>query len=472
MTLAADLRAALTTEPPWRPNPGPQSAFMASSAFEVLYGGAAGGGKSEALLQKALCGVHDSRYNGILFRRNFPDLDKSLIPRSRVAYRKAYPGAVYNDAKHVWTFPSGARIHFSHLEYDKNVYDHQSAEYQFIGFDELTHFTEWQYTYLLSRARSSFGMQPVIRAATNPGGPGHEWVMRRWGPWLDPKNDVHAEPSEVLRYRSDGDGERWASDGQLSRTFIPARLSDTPQLSGTGYDHQFGAMDPVTRAQLLGGDWLIQPAAGLYFQRAWFTYVDAMPPQRSDTYVQRVRFWDKAATAPHEGNRDPDWTAGVKLARIVDDYYVEHVERFREGPGEVEKRIRAVAESDGRHVGVRMAQDPGSAGKSEAAAYVRLLEGWDIQTARETGDKVTRAKAVSAQCSPQSTGGAVGRVSVVRGPWVDAFIAELEAFPEGNHDDQVDAFSGAFNALADGALRIRRPKTSSGGRWGDGGRGW
>lgn len=429
----------------WTPNPGPQTAFMASDAFECLYGGAAGGGKSEALLQRALRGVGDGRYTAILFRRSFPDLERSLVARSRVAYPRAHPTAEYNEAKKVWTFPSGARIYFGHLEHDKSVQDHQSAEYQFIGFDELTHFTEWQYTYLLSRARSSFGAKPVIRAATNPGGPGHDWVLRRWGPWLDPRyNGPHAEPGQVLRYSSGREGEQWAAEGRLSRQFIPARLTDTPQLAGTGYDEQLGALDPVTRAQLLDGDWTVRPAGGLYFRRDWFTLIDAGQVPRG---ARRIRAWDLAATEPHDGNRDPDWTVGVKVAEHNGTFYIEDVARMRGAPGAVERFIQATAEADTTATRIRLPQDPGAAGKSVAAAYVRLLTGFSVRTKPVTGDKVMRASPVSAQASPQSTGGPRGRFCIVRAPWNDAFLSTLEGFPDAKHDDDVDALADAFDEL-------------------------
>jgi predicted phage terminase large subunit-like protein len=476
--LSAMLQSLKAVEAAWRPNPGPQSEFMLSPAFEVLYGGAAGGGKSVALVHDALRDVDKPHYRGLLLRRTFPELEKTLISISHIAYRTAHPGAAYNAQKRQWVFPSGARIDFGYLDRDDDVYQYQGAEYQYIGWDEVTHFSERQYTYLLSRARSAHGLTPRIRAATNPGGPGHEWVMRRWAPWLDAKSEVRAKPGELLHYRNTVEsGEEWTPDGALSRVFIPARIADNPHIANVdpGYIERLRGLDPVTRAQLEDGDWLVQPAAGLYFRREWFTFVDSLPPPFAGVTVSRVRFWDKAATPPHDGNRDPDWTVGLKLAKVGEYYYVEDIERMRAGPGDVEKRILAVSQSDGQQCGIRMAQDPGSAGVSEAAAYVRLLSGYDIQTARETGDKVTRAKAVSAQASPQSTGGERGRIHILRGTWVDAFVRELESFPDGGHDDQVDALSGAFNALADGATQVYRPKKlySNGGRWGgDTGRGF
>lgn len=416
---------------------------MACTAFEALYGGAAGGGKSEALLHAALAQAHRPTYVGLLLRRSFPDLEKSLIDRSRVAFRERFPGAVYHEGKKVWTFPSGAKVYFGYLERDADVLQYQGAEFQFVGFDELTHFTEKQYTYLLSRIRGTRGIPLRMRAATNPGGPGHEWVMKRWAPWLDPSADRHADSGEVLRYRSGADGEAWDATGALSRTFIPARLADTPQLAGTNYDEQLGSLDAVTRAQLLDGNWLIRPAAGLYFKRSWF--VEAPPLPREG--AQRVRYWDRAAT-----DGGGDWTVGLRLARSADGViWVEDVVRLRGSPAKVEAAICATAVTDGRDVMVGIEEDPGSAGKFEAAYYVRALQGFNVRLFKPSGDKVTRAQPVSAQAE-------AGNVRVPRGAkWLPAFLQELEEFPDGQYDDQVDALSGAFTAIA----KAHRPFTAS-----------
>lgn len=164
----------------WRPNPGPQTRFLALASYEVAYGGSAGSGKSAALLMGALRFVDRPAYCALLLRRTFPELEKSLIERSFQLYPKAFPGTRYNEQKKVWLFPGGARVYFGHLERDADVHAYQSAEFQYLGFDELTSFTERQYTYMLSRARSATGIPIRIRGATNPGGEGHDWVFKRW----------------------------------------------------------------------------------------------------------------------------------------------------------------------------------------------------------------------------------------------------------------------------------------------------
>jgi predicted phage terminase large subunit-like protein len=456
----------------WAPNPGPQTRILAFGGYEGLYGGAAGGGKSDALLAGGLRFVDNPRYTGIIFRRTFPDLEKHLIERSRQVIPAAYPTARYNDTKHFWRFPSGARLLFAHLEHEKDKFDHQGAEYQYIGFDELTQFSRGQYTYLLSRGRSSNGLPVRIRSSANPGGEGHEWVMERWAPWLDPTAEVDgleqrlgpdgeqlppAAPGQVLHYVMERDGsdmrERWVPKGTLdadgipakARVFVPAKLADNPVLmkNDPGYVSVLNGLDPVTRAQLKDGNWLVKPAAGLLFKRAWFDTVDHV----ASNVVARVRRWDFAASEATPGKKKgPDWTVGARWARTSDGlYFVEDVVRMRGRPFDVEQAVLKTAELDGKQVAIRIPQDPGSAGVHVAESYVRLLAGYDIEARPETGDKVTRAKPVSSQAERRN-------IKLVRGPWNAAWIAEHEAFPDGDHDDQVDTSSGAVAALAQPAF--------------------
>lgn len=423
----------------WRPNPGPQTQFLASSAYEVLYGGAAGGGKTDGLVMGAVRHVDKRGYNGIVFRRTFPELEGQVIPKSREWYHVI--GGRYDSVKHYWRFPSESRVHFGHLQHEDDVYRYQGWEFQYIGFDELTHFTKRQYTYLLSRARSAHGIPIRIRASANPGGEGQEWVMERWAPWLranDPAyKGLRAKPGEVLWYVNTPDGEQWVSKGTpgaLSRVFIPASVRDNPHLMANdpAYVERLKGLDAVTRAQLLDGNWLIKPAAGLLFRRGWFRFVDAAPQR----VAARVRRWDLAST-----ENGGDWTIGVKMSRVFDRTYVlEDVVRVRQRPAGVEATVRATAEADGHEVAVALAEDPGQAGKAQSASYAKLLQGFNVRFERETGDKVTRAKPFSAQCE-------AGNVAMVRAPWNEPVLQCLEAFPEGQHDDDVDAGSGAFNAL-------------------------
>jgi predicted phage terminase large subunit-like protein len=419
----------------WRPNPGPQTQFLASSAYEVLFGGAAGGAKTESLIVAPLRWVDERDFRALLLRRTFPELEKSIVDRARQLYPAAVPGARYHDQKKYWQFPSGARIYFGHAEHEHDVHQYQGAEFQFVGFDELTHFTERQYTYLLSRARSSKGLPIRIRAATNPGGEGHEWVFRRWAPWLDPQAQDRAAPGETRAYVNTADGERYVpagTPGALTRTFIPSRIVDNPHLMrhDPAYEQRLMGLDPVTRAQLLAGDWLARPARGAYFKRAWVTlFLEALPVG----VAARVRYWDLAAGG--------DWAVGVRMARLLDRrFVVEHVARVRGTPHEVRATVKATAREDGVAVPVYLEQDPGQAGKDQIASYATELAAFAVRGRPKRVDKVTAFGPLSGQCE-------AGLVGVVRGLWNTPYFDELEAFPDGAHDDQVDASSGAYAVL-------------------------
>ena len=302
-------------------------------------------------------------------------------------------------------FPSGATISFGYLESERDKYRYQSSELQFIGFDELTEFAESQYLYLFSRLRRRAGCElPLrMRSASNPGGLGHEWVRARF---------IDASDPECI--------------------FIPARLLDNPFLDQREYRQSLARLDPLTRAQLLEGDWQVRPE-GAMFKRGWLSIVEVGPGQ-----AQRVlRYWDKAAS-PEGGAR----SAGVRIAKSKEGlFYVEHVVAGRWSALERERIIRQTAEADGRDVSVWIEQEPGSGGKESAEATVRNLAGFSVRCDRVTGDKVTRAQPFAAQAE-------AGNVRLVRGPWNQDYLQELCAFPLGVLKDQVDASSGAFNMLA------------------------
>jgi len=329
-------------------------------------------------------------------------------------------GVKWNEQEHAFTFPSGAKLTFGYLDADDDKYRYQSAEFQFIGFDELTQFTESQYRYLLSRLRRLKGSNvPLrVRSATNPGGVGHEWVKQRF----------------LIEGASQG------------RFFVPARLDDNPSLDAENYRKSLAQLDSVTRQQLLNGDWDAQ-ASGGKFKREWFNgkFIDAKDVPKG---TLRVRRWDLASTLPTKG-KDPDYTAGV-LATVKDGrFYILDVVHIRGTPQQTEKVVGETAESDGKEVVVKMEQEGGSSGKIATDYYARtVLFGYSFLAERSTGDKETRANPVSAVAEN-------GNMYVVRGSWTTEYIDELVAFPFGSHDDMVDATSGVFSDLCGAG---RKPK--------------
>lgn len=374
-----------------------------------------------------------------LFLRREAKYLADAIDKSTALY-PAFGGKLVLSPKIVWTFPSGAKIWLNHCEHESDVANYDSLEFHLVIFEELTHFTEKQYRGIRARIRGTDPRLPrATRATTNPGGPGHEWVFKRFGAWLDPQHPHPAAPNDIRWFKGDDEVAPGTSLA-LTRQFIPAKLADNPHVTAE-YEATLLDLDPVRRAQLLGGNWLARPAAGAYFKRRWFKYVNAIPAG-----TNWVRSWDFAATT------DGDWTVGTLIGECPDKtFIIGDVRRLRGVPGDVEREVRVTAELDGRSVPVRIPQDPGQAGKAQVVAYAKLLSGFDIAGIVQTGDKVVRAAPLSAQVSVGNVAIYIGKPGEPRHAWVEPLLEELEAFPEGDHDDQVDATAQGFNAMANGS---------------------
>ena len=228
----------------FKANEGPQEDFLAAGDTDVLYGGAAGGGKSYAMLVDPLRFAHRAAHRGLILRRSMPEL-RELIDKSRELYPKAFPGAKYKEVEKLWNFPSGAKIEFGFLERDADVYRYQGQAYSWIGFDEITHLpTAFAWNYLASRLRTTDSeIETYMRCTANPGGAGANWVKKRY---IDPA------PSNVSFRGGDG----------LTRKFIPARLQDNPYLAKDGrYEQMLNSMPPTQRKQLLDGNWDVAEGA-------------------------------------------------------------------------------------------------------------------------------------------------------------------------------------------------------------------
>lgn len=440
-----------------------QQVFLGLKAREAMYGGAAGGGKSDAILMAALQYTDVPGYSALILRRTWPDLNApgAILDRANTWF--AGTRAHKRDGGRVWEFPTTdangnpanpARISFGYLNYDKDKYKFQSAEYQFVGFDELTQFDEGMYTYLFSRIRrpqlaclscnesvsrygnrwkhsnsgnkcdnlfpdpkvlqqypaapdglSIFQVPLRMRSATNPGGRGHEWVRNRF---VDP------------------------SKREETAVFIPALLSDNPSLDQASYEENLQHLSPTDRERLLAGDWDVTEQ-GEMFERWWFKTMKPMPlPGRT------VRFWDNAATA-----NGGDWTVGTKV-RLTDDgrWIIEDVVRGQWSSLQKEQVIRATAQKDGSATPIRMEQEPGSAGVDVIDNYRRkVLVGYAFDGIRSSGGKDERAM-------PMASAAEAGNVYLFDAPWNKAWLDEFNVFPKGNNDDQVDSACGALNYLA------------------------
>ncbi len=395
-------------------------------------------------------------FSAIVFRRKGPQLlgAGSIWEEQKGVY--PHFGAKSREAPRLeWRFPSGARVELSHLQHERDVQDHQSKQYALIIFDELTQFTERQFWYLVSRNRSVCGVRPYIRAATNPDPDSFVRKLIDW--WIGPDGFPILERSGVIRWVARvneelvwGDTkeellEQHPSALPLSLTFIAAKLDDNPALMAKdpGYRAKLMNLPRVERERLLGGNWDVRAAAGMYFRRANFTIVDTPPAE----ITRCIRWWDKAATEPSPANPDPDWTAGVKMAKLKDgQIIVLHVKRDRGAPGKVDAWMKAAAEADGVAVAVGAFQDPGQAGVVDRE-HIRRVIGRPIVVMRPTNDKVTVAGPFSAHADTQG-------VLLLRGEWNEAYILEHENF-DGDpkkKDDQVDASAAAFIHLSKGGL--------------------
>lgn len=232
----------------WTPQPK-QAIWMSRPEFEALYGGAAGGGKSDAMVIEALRQVEIPHYKGLILRKTYPQL-RELIDKTLNYYPRIYPKARYNAGNHTWTFPSGARIIFGSMQHTKDRLNYQGQAFDFVGFDELTQFTWEEYEYLFSRCRPNGpGTRCYIRSTANPGGVGHGWVKERFITASTPMKTVW----ETVKW-TDMDGEH---KKKQSRIYIPASVFDNAKLLQNDPDYvvRLAAMPAAERDALLYGNW-------------------------------------------------------------------------------------------------------------------------------------------------------------------------------------------------------------------------
>lgn len=439
----------------FEPQPGPQTQFLNSEADIIIYGGAAGSGKTYAILLEALWGHDVPGFTCGIFRKNSTQIRSpgGLWANSHDVFR--HFGGQAREAPLEWTFPSGAVVKFAHIDHEDDVYAWQGSQICLICFDELTHFSRAQFFYMLSRNRSTCGIRPYVRATTNPDS--ESWVREFIDWWIDPESGLAiAERSGVIRWfivlndkviwaNSKAEiREKYPDTPPKSFTFISASIFDNQKLlrSDPNYLANLHALPRVERERLLHGNWNVRPSGGMFFKRHYFEVVRGVPKK-----TQKVRYWDRAATRKTDTN-DPDFTVGLKLEKDEDGlFYVTSIVRLQESPLGVQTAIKNTSLQDGFTTKIGIEQDPGQAGVADADYLIRVLSGFLVKAYKATKDKINRASPVSSQAE-------AGNIKVLIGDWNEDFFRELENFPDGGHDDIVDALSGAFGMFTEEKYNI------------------
>jgi predicted phage terminase large subunit-like protein len=451
--------------------------FLTLDCREAFYGGAAGGGKSDALLMAALQYADVPDYAALILRRTYGDLAQPNALMDRAAKWLSQTSAKKQDGGKRWLFPSGARLVFGHVQnYAEAETQFSSAEFQFIGIDELTQgWEERTYKFLFSRirrprmncrvcrrpiqfepeegvwvhVRQAWCEKPVpvnmpsspdgvnlanvplrMRSASNPGGSGHLWVKERF---------VDAETREPRA------------------VFVPATLDDNPHLDAEEYTAMLEMQGGVLTERLLRGDWEVVEQ-GRMFQRHWFKFTTAFP-----TGVEWVRYWDMASgTKKHLD----DATAGALLGvhRSTGTWYLRDMQWLHLRPLGLKEAIVATAHEDNAdaHVPIYVEQESGSSGVYTMDDLRVALTGFEFHPDSPRQNKTERAR-------PTSSTAEAGKFLIVCDPgesgrpvpprWLKEFLNEVELFPNGPHDDQVDAVSGAMKVLTKKAKRQARATT-------------
>ena len=445
-----------------RPQAGPQEAFLSSPADIVIYGGSAGGGKTFALLMEPLRHIGNPKFGAVIFRRTYPEIvnEGAMWDESLGLY--SLLGAVSNKQELSWTFPSGARVSFGHIQYDQDLKKWTGSQIALIEFDQLETFSEKQFFYMLSRNRSTSGVRSYIRATCNPDP--ESFLARFIGWWIAEDGYADLERVGVIRWMARiGDKTDWADSREelvekypksqpLSVTYIPASLYDNKILMerDPGYESKLMALDPIERARLLGdpkrgGNWKVKPSAGKFFNRGWFKIIPSAPV---DEGCFDVRRWDFAATEKKIASDDPDFTASVLMRHLPDGRVcILDVTAEQENPAQVESKFVNISLQEGSRgrmtripYRARWEQEGGSAGKMVGHQLAKKLKGVDAKgvPAAGQGDKLTRAK-------PLSAAAYAGNVYLLEAPWNEMFLEHMHHQPEWPHDDIMDAASGAYN---------------------------
>lgn len=445
-----------------QPQVGPQTMFLSSPADICIYGGAAGGGKTYGLLLSPLRHKNVKGFGCTIFRKNYNQIfaQGGLWDEAQEMYH-GIKGAQKRISEGAWSFNDKdgmvvSKVSFAHIERDDELDKWQGSQICEIGFDELTHFTEKMFFYMLSRNRSTCGVRPFVRATCNPDA--DSWVAKFISWWIDPETGYPIkERSGKLRWfiRRD-ENITWADSKEelwerfnlqtpeertepKSVTFIMSLVQDNKELLriNPGYLANLKALSLIERERLLHGNWKIKAAAGLFFKREQLgNILEFLPADVTDW----VRCWDLAASEKTDSG-DPAYTAGVLIGKRSNGRYViADVINKQMSAEAVRKTIKLTAQADRaayKRVRIRLPQDPGQAGKDQAESYIKFLSGFDVVARLESGSKEARAEPMAAQWQ-------AGNFDILHGAWNEEYLMQLENFPEGKFKDMVDASANGF----------------------------
>lgn len=441
-----------------------QSWFLSSDANIIIYGGAMGGGKSYCGLLRHLRWVDDPHYRGYVVRKQQTSIMSAggLFDEAYGLYKAFDENVKPNKKAMTFTFPSGAVVAMGHCETNEDAEKWRGRQVSACMIDEATQLLEDHVLVILSRLRSKAKMVPNLFLTCNPS---PDSFVRRWVDWwLIPKGEENAgraDPKKDGRIRwfiRQNNEMIWADTRQelldtygshvlpLSLQFISATIYDNPPLikSNPGYLANLQGLKRVKQERDLWGNWDIREESSGYFKKEWLG--EPINPHDMDI-IKRVRAWDLAGSLPSEVLPNPDWTAGVLMAKTRNGLFiVEDVVRFRGRYGEVIQKIIETAKSDPEETQIVLPQEPGQAGKSAGLMMVKSLieEGFSAKLKSSNKSKITRFM-------PVASAAEAGLIRYAFGSWNDVYFSEMEAFngDRANKDDQVDATSDAFITLAE-----------------------
>lgn len=453
-----------------KPQKGPQERFLSTPADICIYGGAAGGGKTFGLLLSPLRYKNVPGFGAVIFRDSLTQIfsEGGLWDESVKMYGPI-KGATLKKSPPQWQFRNSegalmSKVTFSYLGGDDaGLGRWQGSQICEICFDELTHFTEKQFFYMLSRNRSTCGVKPFVRATCNPDA--DSWVAKFIEWWIDQDTGYPIpERSGKIRWMARFDNhiywgntkeELYEQNENISEadpksvSFIMSSVFDNQALLDVdpSYLSNLKALPLIERERLLRGNWKIKAAAGLFFKRSQVgNFLDVIPAD----VVKWVRCWDLAATAESEGGQ-PACTAGVLIGKRRNGrYIIADVINVKQTAYDVRKTIRLTAQQDVakfKRVTIRIPQDPGQAGKAQAQAYIKFLAGFNIKAVGESGSKEARAEPLAAQWQ-------AGNVDIYVADWNDEYLTQMENFPEGKLKDMVDATANGFSEIERDALNL------------------